>query len=207
MRPDLAKGSAWLAGAGVTAVIGYLIATVAAGGRHPVWPYFLFGAAALLGFGLYFMGHRGGPSVAAGGIAGFRDPAMSRFSMLNTPEPTGQLAGPPNGSKVSHQELVTGVVRDLQPGTQAWIVVWPALEGAYWPQGEFPMDKSGGFRSVAYFGQSAAKNVGEQFILLLVVADPTASAQFRAFLKAPYRGMRDLPRGAQTLDQRTVVRR
>jgi len=38
MSREVAVSGRWLGGAGITAVI-YLIATVAAGGRHPVWPY------------------------------------------------------------------------------------------------------------------------------------------------------------------------
>jgi hypothetical protein len=90
MSQEVAIGGRWLGGAGITAVIGYLIATVAAGGRHPVWPYFLFAVLAMLGFGIYFTERRGGktPDVPGrlsqqgrnihihGGVAGSTGPAV-----------------------------------------------------------------------------------------------------------------------------------
>lgn len=48
MRREVASAGKWLAGTSIgVGLCGYLIATVAAGGRHPFWPYFLFGAVAL----------------------------------------------------------------------------------------------------------------------------------------------------------------
>jgi hypothetical protein len=59
MRREIASAGLWLAGTAVAVgLFGYLIATVAAGGRHPIWPYFLFGAVAAVGFGMYITGRR-----------------------------------------------------------------------------------------------------------------------------------------------------
>lgn len=57
MGRELGVVGRWLVatGAGV-GCCGYLIATVAAGGRHPVWPYYLFAAMAAAGLGLYLLG-------------------------------------------------------------------------------------------------------------------------------------------------------
>lgn len=59
MRRELGRAGDWLVGTGIgIGCCGYLIATVAAGGTHPVWPYFLFGAMAASGFCLRLAGHR-----------------------------------------------------------------------------------------------------------------------------------------------------
>jgi hypothetical protein len=120
--------------------------------------------------------------------------------------PTGCLTSPREDARVDRREQVTGLVRDLPPGSQPWIVVWAVGEHLYWPQREFPVARNGGFRSVAYLGRSGTVDVGGSFQVRLVLADAADSAQFRAFLKAPHQGLRDLPRGALTLDQCTVVR-
>jgi hypothetical protein len=112
-----------------------------------------------------------------------------------------------DGSNVDHQELVSGVVTDLPPITQAWILVRPVQAPDFWPQREFLLDQNGGFRTVVFFGQSARKNVGEEFILLLALASPSVSTQFRAFLTAPRSGMQELPQDLQILHQLTVRRR
>jgi hypothetical protein len=48
-RDVVGSGGAWLAGAGVTAILGYLSVTVSDGGRHPNWPYLLFGILSVVG--------------------------------------------------------------------------------------------------------------------------------------------------------------
>jgi hypothetical protein len=69
---------------------------------------------------------------------------------------------------------------------------WPVKEAAYWPQNELLLEKTAG-SAMAYFGRSAARNTGEEFILLLALADPVVNARFRALRKAPYKSMPELP--------------
>ena len=142
---------------------------------------------------------------AVGGVP--PEPSAWGFPRSSARPPTGHLTSPREGAQVDRQEQVTGLVRDLPPGWQPWIVVWPAGERVYWPQGEFPVDRDGGFRSLAYFGWHGTVNVGESFQIRLVLANTADSAQFRAFLKAPRQGLRDLPQDVLTLDQSTVMRR
>lgn len=207
MGRNLSNGGGWLAGAGLTAVFGYLIATVAVGGRHPVWPYFLFGALAVLGFGLHLTGSRSSRIGVAGNPGGSWGSSSPGAAPSLPPAPRGQFTGLREGSKVDHQELVSGVVTGLPPGSQAWILVRPVLAPAYWPQSELALDQNGSFRSVVYFGQSARKNAGEEFILLLALATAPVSARFRTFLKAAHSGMQELPENLQILHQLTVIRR
>ena len=57
MRRELGVVGRWLLATGIgVGCFGYLIATVAAGGRHPAWPYLLFGAIAAVGLALYLIG-------------------------------------------------------------------------------------------------------------------------------------------------------
>jgi hypothetical protein len=54
VKRHLALGGKWLAGTSGVTALGYLVATEAAGGRHPIWPYWLFGIMLLVGLVLYF---------------------------------------------------------------------------------------------------------------------------------------------------------
>jgi hypothetical protein len=49
VKREVATGAAWVAGAGITGIIGYLIATASAGGVHPDWPYLVLAALAVAG--------------------------------------------------------------------------------------------------------------------------------------------------------------
>jgi hypothetical protein len=121
--------------------------------------------------------------------------------------PTGCLTSPKEGARVGREERVTGVVRDLPPGWHPWIVVYPVNEDVYWPQREFKVEGDGSFRARALFGRIGPVDAGAVFHVRLVLADAADSGQFRAFLRVPHQGRRDLPRGVLTPDERTVVRR
>jgi hypothetical protein len=138
-------------------------------------------------------------------------PTVSPTVVTTTTSPSvaGQFTNLPDGSKVAFQQPVTGIVRSIPPGTYAWIVVYPIKAPAYWPQpGPLHLDQAGGFRTSVYCGASATQNVGEKFIVRLVIAPAAASASFRAFLgpPAPSQGMPALPDGVQTLTTVTVTR-
>jgi hypothetical protein len=137
-------------------------------------------------------------------------PSSPTVTTSTSPAVTGQFTGLPDGSKVAFQQPVSGAVRGLPSGTDAWIVVYPVLAPAYWPQpGPLQLDSAGHFAATVYFGASATQNIGEQFITRLVIASPAASARFRAFLgpPAPSQGLPALPPGVQTLATVTVTRR
>jgi hypothetical protein len=67
MRWDSRPAGGWLLGTGIGLGGSHLIPTVSVGGRHPVWPYFLFGAIAGVGLVLYLAGGRGERTGAPGG--------------------------------------------------------------------------------------------------------------------------------------------
>ncbi len=122
--------------------------------------------------------------------------------------PAARLTSPRDDSKVAYRQEVGGVVTGLRPSTEAWIVVYPALAPAYWPQaGPLQPGPAGVFLTLAFFGVPN-QDVGEHFTVRLVITTPAASARIRAFLAqpAPRRGMPSLPPGAQTLTQVTVTR-
>ncbi len=54
MKRHLALGGKWLAGAAGITGLGYLATTESVGGKHPVWPYWLFAAMLVAGLALYF---------------------------------------------------------------------------------------------------------------------------------------------------------
>lgn len=53
MKREVVNSAAWLAGAGVTGIIGYLIATASASGVHPSWPYLVFAVVTVVGLCVY----------------------------------------------------------------------------------------------------------------------------------------------------------
>jgi predicted nucleotide-binding protein len=119
-----------------------------------------------------------------------------------TQNAAGSLSAPRDDSEVAYKEVVSGVVVGLPPRTEAWILVQPSFEGTYWPQRNLPLDQTGSFRAMAQFGRSTTTNIGEEFILLLVMAPPDASARFR-----DSQGLPELPPGVQTLARIIVTRR
>ena len=58
MKPEVAKGAASLAGAGVTGIIGYFIAMTSAGDNGPNWPYLALAALVVISLGVYFVGRQ-----------------------------------------------------------------------------------------------------------------------------------------------------
>ena len=112
-----------------------------------------------------------------------------------------------NDSPVAYREMIEGEVAELPPGVEAWIIVYPAQEAAYWPQSSVPLGQTR-FHVRAQFGRSETKDIGEKFILLLVIASQNASTMFHGFrTEDAAMGLPDLPRETQTLARVVVTRR
>jgi hypothetical protein len=119
----------------------------------------------------------------------------------------GKLTGLRAGAKVARQQPISGVVTGLPSGDTAWLVVYPDQAHAYWPQkGPLKVDTAGSFRATAVFGSAAAGNVGQGFVVRLVITSAAATARFRAFLADPSQGLPKLPAGVRTLTRVAVVR-
>jgi hypothetical protein len=119
--------------------------------------------------------------------------------------PTGRLTRP-RGGKVNRQDTVTGVVVFPPLDSQVWILVQTPKERLYWPQAKLLLDRDGGFTSEAKFGRTGSQDIGEEFILMLVLVPPTASSLFQPHLESDS-GMVALPSDVLMLDQVTVIRR
>lgn len=121
--------------------------------------------------------------------------------------PAGQFTDLRDGAKVTRQQPVSGVATGIPSGDKAWIVIYPVLAPAYWPQkGPLLLDSAGGFRATAVFGSTATQNIGEHFVVRLVITSAAATARFRSFLADPSHGLSKLPAGARTLTRVTVIR-
>jgi hypothetical protein len=198
MRREVSSGGAWLAGAGIAAALAYLSTTAAAGGHHPAWPYFLFSAVVVTGAGLYLLGSRSQSSTAVD--HGARAPAPGQTRALK-----GRITHLQDQSRVEHKQLVSGEVAGVPADAEPWLLVRPVLDGVFYPQQKLSPDMNGQFRSMAYFGRSADRNRGEEFLLLLVLARPQASKLLSGKLNAAAY-IKELPQDVQVLDQRTVIR-
>jgi len=112
-----------------------------------------------------------------------------------------------DGSVVSRREVIAGVVSNVPPEAEAWLIVQPGQEAGYWPQCGLPAGQAS-FQALAHFGGSGTEDIGEGFGLLLTLASKEASNFFRIFqAKESSRGLRELPEGTRTLDQVRVIRR
>lgn len=199
MRREVITGAGWLAGAGVTAAFGYLVASVAASsGRHPFWPYLLFAAVAVSGGILYLLGNRSGRSRGSLSLAD----AGSSFQP-DSPVPIGRITSLRDGSKVDHKQLVSGSVAGAPADAEPWLLVRPYLDGVFYPQQRLFLDMNHRFKAAVYFGRSAYENAGEEFLLLLVLA--SASEWTRRYMMGV--PLKELPESLRILDQRTVTRR
>lgn len=204
MRRHVANVGLWLAGTAIAVgMCGYLIATVSAGGRHPTWPYLLFGGLAVVGGGLCLAGRHGDQRSAMANLVDAPVmPLPQQGSLPRAPVsvPSGRITSVREHGKVDHEQLITGVVASIPATAQPWLVVRPRLDGVFYPQPKLSPNPEGKFQSPVCFGKSAAQNVGEKFELLLVLArrgDPE-------FYTSEY--MRMLPGDAQVLDYRIVIR-
>jgi len=124
-------------------------------------------------------------------------------------ESTQGLAGgflaPPDGSEVGQRETVSGFVIGLSPGTKAWVLVQTGVSAHYWPQRDLPVGQTN-FQTEAHFGRIGMKDIGKEFLLLLVMASLDDSELFREF-RDKDRGLPDLPPSVRTLAHVRVTRR
>jgi hypothetical protein len=81
-----------------------------------------------------------------------RNLAESPNSLPLPPGSTGRFLALRDGSVVGYRETIEGVVADLASGSEAWIVIYPVQEGAYWPQCRVPVGQAK-FKASAQFGQ------------------------------------------------------
>lgn len=91
VKRHLALGSKWLAGAGGLSVLSYLVATEAAKGKHPFWPYWLFAGIMAASLAVYLACQERTGQSAAGSIG----PQSSEVAGIVLP-PTGKF--PPETS-------------------------------------------------------------------------------------------------------------
>ena len=113
-----------------------------------------------------------------------------------------------DGSEVANFEAVSGVVAGVAAGAEAWIVVQVGSDHTYWPQRHLSLSQAGSFSSAAQFGPRGTLGGGEEYVLLLVMAPPSASARLREFLDTDAsKGMPDLPPDTVVLDRVRVTRR
>jgi hypothetical protein len=210
MRREIARGGAWLSGAGITGALGYLIATETQAGHPPRWPYYLFGALTAVGGALYAV-------LYFADYSGNRTERDRRATVVQVPHPQRHLPQPLPSLETSRSPLdgnrrprghikslrfrrrvgyvasvkgkVSGPTRDAEP----LLLVHSIVSGRFqWP--EMKLDGKGNFKARPTFGVT----LGEEFILLLVFAP--RSMRFINDL------VDKLPEDALILDSRRVVR-
>ena len=111
MKHLLALGGRWLAGTGGVTALGYLVATEAAGGTHPVWPYWVFGSMLVVGLALYLICQdRSKQDIAAGEETSSPDPERVTASDSGTVH--NEISGgtfTTTGSGDTHNKIEGGV--------------------------------------------------------------------------------------------------
>jgi hypothetical protein len=187
MRQYMRTSGTWLAGAGITAIIGYLISTISAGGHHPNWPYLLFGVLTVVGICLFFAGQ--GNSQISRGERPVSVPTMTPAYALQS---RGTFTSPANGANVASKEVVNGSVI-IGSRAEAWLLVRSIKSQIFTDHYKLFLDMHNRFQTPLWLIGSQ----GDEYLLLLVLANQKTSRKF-------YHDMPELPRGVQILDQRTV---
>jgi hypothetical protein len=166
-------------------------------------------AAAVLAGTLTACGAGGTGGSGGSGGSGSAPPAAAAGSTPAASLPLGgRFLDPRAGATVTRQQTVSGVVTGLPAGDAAWLVVYTVAAPAYWPQqGPLRLDSAGAFKATAVFGSDAAANVGQHFVVRLVITSARATGRFRAFLADASHGLSRLPGGVRTLARVTVTRR
>jgi hypothetical protein len=116
---------------------------------------------------------------------------------------SGRLTSLSDGSEVNYREVVTAQVTGLTPDTHVRIIVHSPRSGL-WPQAELRSVQEGRLRTSATFGRNQESDAGNDFTLMLVVANQDASVVLE---DSRGQAMSRLPPGVQVLDQATVTRR
>jgi len=138
--------------------------------------------------------------------------ALSCAKPAPTP-PVVTIDMPAKGGVIDHTFKVTGSFSNLPPGASIWVLVQSHDAPQYHPQSGPAIELSGGqWSTIAYAGESPFKSIGEQFEVIVVVADREASMAFLDYLReyqqmGSYPGMTFLPEGAEIVCEETVVRR
>ncbi len=120
---------------------------------------------------------------------------------------------PKNDERVSHKTPVQGWYNKTEANVNLWLVVQPVESPHYHPQpGPVPIDNDGQWRGIVYLGESPRKNVGEEFLLFLIAANPDISQVFTDYLENSasqnrWIGLQTLPHGSTTIDSVRLVRR
>ncbi len=120
---------------------------------------------------------------------------------------------PKDGGSVFHKTTIEGWYNDSGIKNDLWLVVQPVESPFYHPQpGPIPKDEDGRWRGIAYIGESAKKNIGEEFLIFFMRVDLAASKIFADYFKnsessGKWLGLQILPEGATSIDSVRVVRK
>lgn len=102
-----------------------------------------------------------------------------------SPEPkittgaSAQISSPQPLGHVSTSYVAKGVIHDIPQGSSVWLVV--RYSSYYWPEVMLPGGISN-WQETVYFGDPAHR--GQQFTLLVVLADPAADQKFDFWISA-----------------------
>ncbi len=148
-------------------------------------------------------------------------PVGPRPSPTGTPSPgtatptvpaSVEITEPADGGTVEHKTQVGGTVADLALGRDIWVFVQPHLAPQFHPQPKAITNREKGeWWATAYFGTSPSTNIGEQFEVIVTVADRGGSQAIEDYLRqaeqtGSWPGLAFLPDGVEMYDQITVTR-
>jgi hypothetical protein len=199
MKQESARGGAWLAGAGITAVIGYLIATISVPGKHPDWPYLLFGILTVIGLIVYAVNRENYEVESKASPAKARVKSqIARVPTLPASALVGRFTDPPEGARlpIATDQIFGGEVSNVPEGVVLWVVVW-----------DLNVNRSRLFRKVRFIDmngsfrfRASVSMVGEA-LLLLVATEGGVTSRFRDLTVR----LRELPEGVQIITQRRII--
>jgi hypothetical protein len=121
-----------------------------------------------------------------------------------------EITEPLDGETVEHITQVRGTFADVPADRNIWVVVQPHLAPQFHPQPKAIMNRpKSEWWATAYFGESSSTSIGEQFEVIVVLADAEGSQAFEDYLRqaeqaGSYKGLAFLPDGVESYDQMIV---
>ena len=133
-----------------------------------MWPYFLFAAVAILGFGLYLTGRR-------------RDQAPDVLGSLRQQgrnRPIVIIASPEPEYSVPQAVTARGSARRIPDDMALWLIVQAGH--SFYPQTKIQPHPDGTWSELAHFGWIDG-SVGRTYTLYAMGADPVANGRLEAY--------------------------
>jgi hypothetical protein len=126
--------------------------------------------------------------------------------------PSLEITHPSDGSKVQIGVTVRGTSQNMPEGYKIWVIVYCPEVDRYYPQDcAENVQGDGKWASRALIGVEGEGDVGKEFEIILIFADPTAHDILTQYVEwctanGSWPGLEELPEGVIVYDSVSVIR-